>query len=205
MNTVYTAAPVTPAHTGASEQENIDASASDTIAALISAFVASRGLGASPAVPSTVGPPAPTVTQVQAAAASALLRTFSQSAVGQPAVQGQEEAGMSTTPKHNEATTSDSSNTPLAPQSTTVADPVLTPAVVSGVVSTGQSPLGWPEAIPPISTPIAGYNSLGPTVPPPTTDQANFAPLGTTRFYTVTRGIRVGVFGGWYVKLAWYR
>lgn len=53
------------------------------------------------------------------------------------------------------------------------------------------------RAIPPVHIPIPGFQSLGPHAAPPHVSNANFAPPGSTRWYCVTRGIRVGVFGGW--------
>lgn len=51
--------------------------------------------------------------------------------------------------------------------------------------------------VPPVSIPIPGFHSLGNGTAPPPVEHANFAPAGSTRWYCVTRGIRVGVFGGW--------
>ncbi|KAJ3503688.1 hypothetical protein NMY22_g18161 [Coprinellus aureogranulatus] len=38
---------------------------------------------------------------------------------------------------------------------------------------------------------------LGPNTPPPHPDHALHAHVGSDRFYVVTKGLRLGVFGSW--------
>lgn len=89
---------------------------------------------------------------------------------------------------------------PRAAQNHTVSESV--PPVVTGEAAEPAvpEPVAQPEPpLPPISIPVPGFHSLGQGTAPPPVEHANFAPVGSTRWYCVTRGIRVGVFGGWFV------
>lgn len=96
-----------------------------------------------------------------------------------------------------------------APNATTAAAAAAQPTVappgsVGGVAAASPAaPLAENPVVPPpeveavtVNSPIPGHHSLSGTAPPDVA-HANFASLGSSRFYTVTRGIRVGVFGGW--------
>lgn len=82
--------------------------------------------------------------------------------------------------------------TSVTPTSVVPASAAPTSAAVDVAAITPADPAG-----PPISIPIPGFHSLGQGTAPPPVEHANFAPAGSTRWYCVTRGIRVGVFGGW--------
>ncbi|KAF6741633.1 hypothetical protein DFP72DRAFT_1083418 [Ephemerocybe angulata] len=60
-----------------------------------------------------------------------------------------------------------------------------------------------PEPTYPISTVVPGFHSLGPNsgtpVPPPEPTRAVFTGPGADRYYVITKGVRVGVFGGWQI------
>ncbi|KAF5324055.1 hypothetical protein D9611_008340 [Ephemerocybe angulata] len=71
---------------------------------------------------------------------------------------------------------------------------LITPAAVTLAVVTQTQVLG----LPPVSTVIPGFHSLGPNTPAPEPDDALFASPGEDRYYCVSKGIRVGVFGGWH-------
>ncbi|KAF5326560.1 hypothetical protein D9611_000752 [Ephemerocybe angulata] len=54
-----------------------------------------------------------------------------------------------------------------------------------------------PLEVPAPTAPIPGLHSLGPNVPVPAPQVAVYTANDCERYYTVTRGIRVGVFGDW--------
>ncbi|KAF5320439.1 hypothetical protein D9611_010733 [Ephemerocybe angulata] len=92
------------------------------------------------------------------------------------------------------------SNTP-APSDATVAPPApgVTPPTAP-TASSSQDAQAAPAptvVIPPATYPIPGFQSLGPNVAPPAPESAVYTGEGPDRFFTVTRGIRLGVFGGW--------
>ncbi|TFK18746.1 hypothetical protein FA15DRAFT_660464 [Coprinopsis marcescibilis] len=71
-------------------------------------------------------------------------------------------------------------------------------AVAPGPAAPPAAPAGPPTVLPSaVSIPIPGFQSLGNTVTPPLPVDAVFTDSGADRFYTVTKGICVGVFGGW--------
>ncbi|KAJ3505552.1 hypothetical protein NMY22_g17544 [Coprinellus aureogranulatus] len=75
-------------------------------------------------------------------------------------------------------------------ESTNVSTGVSTSAAVPPAVAS--------SAIPPPSAIIPGFDSLGPQHPPPKPEDAVFCTdTDGPPFYTVTRGKRVGCFGGW--------
>ncbi|KAF5318889.1 hypothetical protein D9611_014720 [Ephemerocybe angulata] len=78
------------------------------------------------------------------------------------------------------------------PAPTAITLPAPAPAVVNATQVQGV-----PTSVPPASTIIAGFHSLGPNTPPPNPTNAVFTNSGEERYYVVTKGLRVGVFGGW--------
>ncbi|KAF5339988.1 hypothetical protein D9611_012418 [Ephemerocybe angulata] len=105
---------------------------------------------------------------------------------------------------------------PVAPSAATAPVTAATPAPVGAAAATGLPATPAAGTAPnvsvapavqvtfPVSTtvplpvsPTPGFHSLGPNVPPPTPPNAVYTDSSADRFYTVTRGIRVGVFGGW--------
>ncbi|KAF5316974.1 hypothetical protein D9611_003465 [Ephemerocybe angulata] len=71
------------------------------------------------------------------------------------------------------------------------------PGVTASSTQTAQDAPLPTVIIPPATSPIAGFQSLGPNVLPPAPESAVYTGAGPDRFFTVTRGLRVGVFGGW--------
>ncbi|KAF5339871.1 hypothetical protein D9611_009057 [Ephemerocybe angulata] len=73
--------------------------------------------------------------------------------------------------------------------------PAAPPAAPVGIAP--AAPPAAPIEVPAPIAPTPGFHSLGPNVPPPAPESAVYAGNGCERYYTVTRGIRVGVFGDW--------
>ncbi|KAF5319835.1 hypothetical protein D9611_012822 [Ephemerocybe angulata] len=85
---------------------------------------------------------------------------------------------------------------PAAPPAAPVGiAPAAPPAAPVGIAP--AAPPAAPIEVPAPIAPIPGFHSLGPNVPPPAPESAVYAGNGCERYYTVTRGIRVGVFGDW--------
>ncbi|KAF5340046.1 hypothetical protein D9611_012393 [Ephemerocybe angulata] len=104
------------------------------------------------------------------------------------------------------------SNPPATPAAGTAPSGPAPPSAAAAPVTTATVSVGPAAQVPfPVSatvplpvSPTPGFHSLGPNVPAPTPPNAVYtdssvvtAALIADRFYTVTRGIRVGVFGGW--------
>ncbi|KAJ3504614.1 hypothetical protein NMY22_g17860 [Coprinellus aureogranulatus] len=73
-----------------------------------------------------------------------------------------------------------------------VSAPVLAPSMPA----TGQA-VTHPALVPHARTPIPGLYSLGSGTAPPIPAEAIYCVEGATRYYTITRGLRVGVYEGW--------
>ncbi|KAF6742584.1 hypothetical protein DFP72DRAFT_860363 [Ephemerocybe angulata] len=85
----------------------------------------------------------------------------------------------------------------LAPPVTGTAPTAVAPPAPAPAVVTATQVQGIPATVPPCSTVILGFHSLGPNTPPPAPTNAVFASPGEERYYIISKGIRVGVFGGW--------
>ncbi|KAF6744780.1 hypothetical protein DFP72DRAFT_857081 [Ephemerocybe angulata] len=133
---------------------------------------ASPGAGSTAAGPSAAG--AMTGTSVTVAAAVASLAAAATNALPVPA--------PATVPPAIVLP-----STPAIPAPVTTASAVVTGAVANFVPAPAQG----------------GFHSLGPNsatpTPPPAPLSAVFAGPGEERYYAVTKGIRVGLFGGWQV------
>ncbi|KAF6752344.1 hypothetical protein DFP72DRAFT_850142 [Ephemerocybe angulata] len=164
---------------------------------------ASPGAGSTAAGPSAAG--AMTGTSVTVAAAVASLAAAATNALPVPA--------PATVPPAIVLP-----STPAIPAPVTTASAVVTGAVANFVPAPAQGGApanpGAPTAAMtaltattvgpyPISSIIPGFHSLGPNsatpTPPPAPLSAVFAGPGEERYYAVTKGIRVGLFGGWQV------
>ncbi|KAJ2913817.1 hypothetical protein MD484_g6596, partial [Candolleomyces efflorescens] len=78
---------------------------------------------------------------------------------------------------------------------------VAGPSNAGGPPAVGNGPPAGAGAVsfaPPAAVvPISGIHPLPPGTPVPPPHQAVYANAGAARYYTVTRGLRVGVFEGW--------
>ncbi|KAF6758444.1 hypothetical protein DFP72DRAFT_1064586 [Ephemerocybe angulata] len=81
---------------------------------------------------------------------------------------------------------------PSAPAPTVISPPAPAPPLVINVPAVTQA-----HGVPPMSAIIPGFQALGPNTPPPNPANAVFAAPGEDRYYVVTKGLRVGVLGGW--------
>ncbi|KAF6741963.1 hypothetical protein DFP72DRAFT_1082885 [Ephemerocybe angulata] len=88
-------------------------------------------------------------------------------------------------------------NIVFASASTAPPPNLVTPAAPAPAVASVFGAIAQPSEIPDASTVIPGFHSLGPTTPAPAPANALFTEGGEDRYYVVTKGIRVGVFGGW--------
>ncbi|KAF5326563.1 hypothetical protein D9611_000751 [Ephemerocybe angulata] len=86
---------------------------------------------------------------------------------------------------------------PTLPIASSSAPVVISPSGLAPPVVTLNQAAVQPEDVPDMSTVIPGFNSLGSNTVPPVPAQAVFTGVGEERYYVVTKGIRVGVFGGW--------
>ncbi|KAF6749646.1 hypothetical protein DFP72DRAFT_852492 [Ephemerocybe angulata] len=86
---------------------------------------------------------------------------------------------------------------PPPPALPTVIPPAVTTTAVAPIVVTASPPV----VSYPISAVIPGFHSLGPNSaapqPAPSPTNAVFTGPDEERFYAITKGIRVGIFGGW--------
>ncbi|KAF6741493.1 hypothetical protein DFP72DRAFT_862130 [Ephemerocybe angulata] len=86
---------------------------------------------------------------------------------------------------------------PAATALPTVIPPAVTTTAVAPIVVTASPPV----VSYPISAVIPGFHSLGPNSaapqPAPSPTNAVFTGPDEERFYAITKGIRVGIFGGW--------
>ncbi|TEB31118.1 hypothetical protein FA13DRAFT_1709961 [Coprinellus micaceus] len=80
-----------------------------------------------------------------------------------------------------------------APVPTALPVPGLGSNIPAAAVPTAGSTL----IVPPPSTVIPGLACLGPNTPVPAPEDAAFAAPGAPRYYTITKGICVGIFAGW--------
>ncbi|KAF5335798.1 hypothetical protein D9611_009615 [Ephemerocybe angulata] len=81
---------------------------------------------------------------------------------------------------------------PSAPAPTVISPPAPAPPLVINVPAVAQA-----HGVPPMSAIIPGFQALGPNTPPPNPANAVLAAPGEDRYYVVTKGLRVGVLGGW--------
>ncbi|KAF5332199.1 hypothetical protein D9611_008035 [Ephemerocybe angulata] len=91
---------------------------------------------------------------------------------------------------------------PPAPAPMTLAPSIpapnlVTPSVPAPAVASVVGAIAQPNEIPEASTVIPGFHSLGPSTPVPPPAEAVFTEGGEERYYVVSKGIHVGVFGGW--------
>ncbi|KAF5340704.1 hypothetical protein D9611_007335 [Ephemerocybe angulata] len=72
-----------------------------------------------------------------------------------------------------------------------------TPVASTVPVASNAPAPAMPLEVPAPTAPIPGLHFLGPNVPAPAPEVAVYTANDCKRYYTVTRGIRVGVFGDW--------
>ncbi|KAJ3528742.1 hypothetical protein NMY22_g9284 [Coprinellus aureogranulatus] len=77
------------------------------------------------------------------------------------------------------------------------AAPTPTPAAPASSAGSTPVPMSNNGPVPLPSVLTTGFNRLGPLHPVPDPLRAVFTVPGGERYYAVTRGVRVGVFGGW--------